>query len=141
MLDAFLVPEQTVITAAGEGAAVDLGGASEQHLLFTLTVEKIVEQESLDVQILGSQDGTTWLPKPLGTFPQVFYPTEQNLLIDLTAQPAVRFVKAKWLPNRWGVGSHVPWFSFNVRAREVPAEMVTERQRLSGKHSRSTAKA
>jgi hypothetical protein len=133
MLDAFLVAEHTEITANGEGSALELGAAAGQAVLFTLIVEKIVEQESLDVQIVGSVDGTTWLPKPLAAFPQVFYPTEKNVLLELSAQPALRFVKAKWLVNRWGVGSHQPWFVFHVRARDVPADVLAERRATAGK--------
>ena len=48
MVNSFLVPEKTVITAKGDGAAVDISGAQNRVYLLTLRISKIVEQESLD---------------------------------------------------------------------------------------------
>ncbi len=68
-----LVPPGTVATAKGDGPAIDVGGAAGRVLLLTLTITKIIEQESLDVSVFGSADGTTWGAKPLAAFPQKFY--------------------------------------------------------------------
>jgi hypothetical protein len=121
MLDAFVVPEITA-EAAGESAPLPLGsGAGKFHVL-TLAITRIVEQESLDVSIWGSQDGSEWGAKPLTAFPQKFYDGVYQLLLDLRSQPEVQFIKAKWAVNRWGVGSLTPRFSFMVKIQEqVPA--------------------
>src|SRR5262250_1982721 len=114
MLELFLVPEKTVATAKGDGAAVDVSGAEGRVFLLTLNITDIIEQESLDVSIQGSSDGATWAPKPLAAFPQKFYREEAPLLLDLSAKPEVRYIRAHWEVNRWGRGTETPMFEFSV---------------------------
>jgi len=126
MLDTLLVPEKTVVNAKGDGAAVEVSAASNRVLLATLHITRIIEQESLDVSIYGSADGATWEPKPIASFPQKFYCSEQPLLIDLTQHASVKFVRAHWETNRWGRGTETPMFEFHVTLREVPLEVLRE---------------
>ena len=67
-----LIPANTVVTAKGDGQAVDVSGAAGRVLLATLSITKIIEQESLDVAIFGSADGVTWELKSLAAFRQEF---------------------------------------------------------------------
>ena len=124
MIDNFLVPEKTVVTANGDSAAVDVGGAGNRVFLLTLRITGIVEQESLDVSIWGSADGTAWEAKPLAAFPQKFYPSEYPLLVDLTAKPEIKFLRAHWIVNRWGRGSEKPMFEFQLGLKEVPQDVL-----------------
>lgn len=117
MYEAFLVPEITVETA-GESDPVEIGGAAGKPILLTLAITRIVEQESLDVSIWGSADGTEWGAKPLTVFPQKFYQGIYQLLLDLSKHPEIRFLRAKWAVNRWGVGNTTPHFSFMVKLQE-----------------------
>ncbi len=117
MLDLFMVPE-TVIDADGESAPVELGDNSGKNYLLTLAITKIVEQESLDVSIWGSGDGKEWGTKPLTAFPQKFYQGVYQLLMDLSKHADVRFVKAKWHVNRWGVGDPKPRFTFLLKIQK-----------------------
>ena len=126
MLDTLLVPEKTVVNAKGDGAAVEVSAASNRVLLATLHITRIIEQESLDVSIYGSADGATWEPKPIASFPQKFYCSEQPLLMDLTQHASVKFVRAHWETNRWGRGTETPMFEFHVTLREVPPEVLRE---------------
>jgi hypothetical protein len=126
MLDAFLVPEKTVVNAKGDSAAVDLSGAANRVFLLTLQITDIVEQESIDVSIYGSADGVTFAPKPLAIFPQKFYRGNHPLLLDLAAQPEIKFARAHWEVNRWGRGSETPMFEFHVAIKEVPPEILKE---------------
>jgi hypothetical protein len=126
MIDTFLVPENTVVTAKGEGPGVDISGAANRVFLLILHITDIVEQESLDVSIQGSPDGTTWAGKPLATFPQKFYRGQHPLLLDLTQHPEVKFVRAHWEANRWGRGTETPMFRFQLSIKEVPAEVLKE---------------
>jgi hypothetical protein len=126
MIDSFLVPDKTVVNAKGDGPAVDVGSAANRVFLLSLNITGIVEQESLDVSILGSADGTTWGPKPLSNFPQKFYQAQHPLLLDLTGQPNVKFLRAHWEVARWGRGSETPMFEFHVTIKEVPAEILKE---------------
>ena len=104
MLDTFLVPEKTVVKAKGDGPAVEVRGASSRVFLLTLSIEDVVEQESLDVGIFGSMDGNAWPSKPLETFPQKFYRGQHPMLLDLSQTPDIKFVRAHWEVNRWGRG-------------------------------------
>ncbi len=126
MIDTFLVPEKTVVNAKGDGPAVEVGGAANRVFLLSLNITGIVEQESLDVSIQGSADGTTWGPKPVTNFPQKFYQAQHPLLLDVTGHPEVKFLRAHWEVSRWGRGSETPMFEFNVTIKEVPAEILKE---------------
>ncbi len=126
MLSTFLIPENTIITAKGDGAAVDLDGAANRVFLLTLDIAEIVEQESLDVSVLGSADGATWGDKPLAAFPQKFYRGQHPLLLDLTGRAEVTFVRAHWEVNRWGRGPETPRFGLRLTLKEVPPEVLRE---------------
>ena len=126
MVEGFLVPEKTTVTAKGDGAGVDISAAQNRVFLLTLNITNVIEQESLDVGIFGSPDGSTWGAKALAAFPQKFYRGQHPLLLDLTQQPDVKFLRAHWEVNRWGRGVETPMFEFNVAVREVPASVLQE---------------
>jgi hypothetical protein len=126
MMEAFLVPEKTVINAKGDGPALDVSGAEGRIFLLTLAITNIIEQESLDVSIYGSADGGTWDAKPIVAFPQRFYREEVPLLLNLAARPDIKFIRAHWEAARWGRGSEIPMFEFHVTLREVPREILAE---------------
>ena len=126
MVDTFLVPENTVVTEKGDGPAADISGAGNRVFLLNLKITRIVEQESLDLSVFGSPDGTNWGQKALASFPQKFYRGETPMLLDLSQQPEVKFLRAHWEVNRWGRGPEKPMFEFHVQAKEVPAEMLKE---------------
>jgi hypothetical protein len=126
MIDTFLVAEKAVVTAKGDGTAVDVSSAASRVFLLTLDITKIIEQESLDVAVYGSADGTTWNPKPVVAFSQKFYCEESPLLLDLTAHPEAKFVRAHWDVGRWGRGTETPMFEFSLRMKEVPADILRE---------------
>src|SRR6266536_3605596 len=126
MMEAFLVPEKTVVNAKGDGPALDVSGASGRVFLLTLAITGIIEQESLDVSVFGSADGGAWAAKPVAAFPQKFYREEMPLLLDLTATPEVKFIRAHWEVARWGRGSETPMFEFSVSIKEVPADILKE---------------
>jgi len=126
MIDTFLVPGKTVVSAKGDGAAVDVSSAGTRVFLLNLDITNIIEQESLDVSIYGSADGTAWGPKPLTIFPQKFYRSQHPLLLDLNQHQEVKSVRAHWEVNRWGRGTETPMFEFSVSLKEVPADVLQE---------------
>ncbi len=126
MIDTVLVAEKTVVTAKGDGPYVDLSGASGRVFLVSLEITQIIEQESLEVSIHGSVDGTTWDAKPIVTLPQRFYRGEFPVLLDLTGHPDVKFVRAHWEVARWGRGTETPRFEFSLQLKEIPPEMLRE---------------
>jgi hypothetical protein len=126
MIDTSLVAAQTVVSAKGDGPAVDVSAAANRVFLVTLSITKIIEQESLDVSVFGSPDGTTWGAKSIVAFPQKFYDGDSPLLLDLTAHADVKFVRAHWECARWGRGTETPMFEFGVTLKEVPANILKE---------------
>jgi hypothetical protein len=133
MLDTELVPTTTA-TAKGDGAVIDVSAATNPVLLATLEITRIVEQESLDVAIHASTDGTNWIPKALAAFPQQFYAGQYPLLVDLSHEPGTKVLRAHWEVNRWGRGSETPMFEFRVTLKEVPPELLRETTAVA--HSR-----
>lgn len=124
MIDTALVAAKTVVTAKGDSPAVDLTAAGSRVFLLTLDVTDIIEQESLEIIIHGSADGATWDAKPVITLPQKFYRGQYPFLLDLNAQPNVKFVRAHWEVARWGRGTETPMFEFGLTVKEVPPEMM-----------------
>jgi hypothetical protein len=133
MTDLFLVPEKTVVASEGDGPILTLEPEAGVFLL-TLSITRIIEQESLDVSISGSADGATWNPQPLTAFPQKFYCGEAPLLLNLTGRPEMKFVRAHWKVARWGRGSEPPMFEFHVTLREVPREILAEAAERARSH-------
>ncbi len=126
MLDTFIVPQKTVITAKGDSTAADIGGAASRIFLLTLDISQVIEQESLDVKIYGSADGNAWGQKPLASFPQKFYRGRHPLLLDLSQQPQLKFLRAHWEVNRWGRGEPTPRFEISLTVQEVAPELLGE---------------
>jgi hypothetical protein len=128
MLDVFLVTAQTVITAKGDSAPLDITEAANPVFLLTLSVTSTVEQEAIEIQVFTSEDGTTWSLKPIATLSQKFYVGEYPLLVDLSSAPNTKFVRAHWEVNRWGRGSTTPKFEIALRLREVSQQALHEAQ-------------
>ena len=125
-IDTFLVPTKTIANGKGDSSALDVSGTASQVFLLTLDITNILEQQSLDVSIFGSADGTTWGTKPIISFPQKFYRGQHPLLLDLTAHRDAKFVRAHWEVNRWGRGTSTPMFEFHLAIREVPPDILKE---------------
>ncbi|MBA3914814.1 MAG: hypothetical protein H0X25_13405 [Acidobacteriales bacterium] len=126
MIEGWLVPENTTVTAKGDGPAIEVAGAGSRVFLLTLNISEIIEQESLDVSVYGSADGATWSAKPVVAFPQKFYRGTHPILLDLNADSATKYVRAHWEVNRWGRGVDTPMFQFSVQLKEVPADVLQE---------------
>jgi len=124
--ESVLVPAGTVVTAKGDGPAVDVSAISTRVFLAILTITQIIEQESLDVSIFGSADGLAWDAKSIAAFRQEFYAGETPLLLDLREHQNLKFVRAHWEVARWGRGTETPMFEFGVTLKEVPSEIVKE---------------
>lgn len=132
MIDAFLVPEASVITSNGDSAPVEIAAAEHRVFLVTLSITAVVEQESIELGIFASADGATWETTPLAGLPQKFYPGEYPLLLDLSQRSDVRFLRAHWDAGRWGRGTKTPRFEMAVRLREVPPALLGEARERVG---------
>jgi hypothetical protein len=118
MLPEFLI-EETTVREAGAGPVVDLGETRGETLILTFGITRIIEQESIDLSIWGSADSKEWGSKALAVFPQKFYCGTYQILVDLSGQPNVRYVRVKWGVNRWGKGEPKPLFTIYVFAQEM----------------------
>ncbi len=128
MFDAFLIPEKTVVTAKGDSAPLDVSAATSTVFLVTLSITAVVEQESIEISLFTSPDGTTWDAKPVAALPQKFYVGDYPLLLDLSTAGGAKFVRAHWEVGRWGRGPTDARFEFGLRIREVPREALREAQ-------------
>jgi len=126
MIDASLIKGKIVATCKGDGPALDLSDATCSVFLVTLEITKIIEQESLDISIYGSPDCVTWGAKSIAAFPQKFYCGETPLLLDMSAHADVKFIRLHWEVARWGRGTETPMFEFDVKMKEVPANILRE---------------
>ncbi len=126
MIDAQLVPANTLLTAKGDSEALDVSAAASPVFLATLSVTKVVEQESIEVSFFTSADGAAWEAKPVTSLPQKFYPGEYPMLVDLSQAAGAKFLRAHWEVNRWGRGPATPSFEAGLRLREVPQNMLQE---------------
>jgi hypothetical protein len=115
-----LIPPNTKMEANGEGNSFDVSTSSTRTFLCLLTVTDQMEQESLDVSVYGSADGTTWTPKPLLKLPQQFYRGHSKMVLDLSLRPEIKFIRARWEVNRWGRGAPLPMFVAGLELTEVP---------------------
>jgi hypothetical protein len=123
MLPDFLLTETTV-REAGTGPELALGEQQGGTLVLTLGITRIIEQESIDLSIWGSTDGSDWGARPLFTFPQKFYCGTYQIVADLAAHPSVRFLRVKWAVNRWGKGDSKPLFSIYLFAQSLQADLL-----------------
>jgi len=124
MLPNFLLPEQTV-RQNGAGPALDLGAHAGTVLSITLGINRIIEQESLDLTIWGSPDGENWGSKPLTRFPQKFYCGVYSLLLDLSDHPEVKHIRCDWKVSRWGRGEPTPLFGLYVFAETTSVQALS----------------
>jgi hypothetical protein len=126
MIDTNLVGEKTTVSAKGDSASLDLSEANGRVFLITLDITRIIEQESIEVSIIGSADGASWEAKPVVMFPQEFYTGQYPLLLDLRQHPNVKFVRAHWEVARWGRGTETPMFEFGLKLKEVPSDVLRD---------------
>ena len=123
MLPQFLLPETTV-REAGTGSEISLGDQQGESLILTLGITRIIEQESIDISIWGSADGSDWGAKPIATFPQKFYCGTYQILLDLSDRPDVKHLRAKWAVNRWGKGDPKPLFTIYLFVQAMSRQLV-----------------
>lgn len=112
MLPAFLLPE-TESRQDGVGPAF-LIERGVRPLRLTLGITRIREQETLEVSVCGSPDGTTW--HELAAFPPKCYcgTYEQWLALN----PSIAYLRVEWRMSRWRAHD-APLFGFYVFAEEA----------------------
>jgi len=115
MVPAFLLPESTA-RESGQGPELRLEAHRRQPLLLTLGINRILEQESLEVSVCGSSDAQQW--KPLAVFPPKSYCGTYYLTLDLSRHPDVSSLRAQWKMSRWDERRQPPLFGFYLYVEE-----------------------
>ncbi len=123
MLPEFLLPE-TIVREAGTGPITELGTERGGTLILTLGITRIIEQESIDLSIWGSVDGTDWGARPIVGFPQKFYCGTYQVLLDLSERSEIKYIRAKWQVNRWGKGDPKPLFCIYLFAQQMERHLA-----------------
>jgi len=122
MLRNFLLPE-SIARTDGTGPTIELGPKRGKLLVLTLGITRILEQESLEITVHGSEDGEVWEAKPLAKFPPKFYCGLYSILLNLGSRPDVKFLRVHWKMSRWSKRESLPMFGFYVYAEESGARV------------------
>lgn len=115
----YLLLPETVVETNGAGPALDLGTLAGRPVLIVLRIAEIVEQESVQVSVWGSADGSNWGDQALFTYPQKFYRGATPAALDLRQRPEIKFLQARWELNRWGRGYPRPYFKLSIEVQEL----------------------
>ena len=125
MLPNFLVQE-TIIREAGTSPELSVESTSGGLLLLTLGITRIIEKQSLDLTVWGSADNADWGTKPLISFPQKFYCGTYQLLLDLSQQPDIKYLRDKWQVSRWGRGDPKPLFGIYLFVQDATKQAIAK---------------
>ena len=115
MLPAFLLPE-TESRQDGVGPAISLR-ESGRLLQLTLEIRRVLEQETLEVFLAGSADGSSW--RELAMFPPKSYCGTYSAHLNLNEHPDVKHLRVEWRMSRWSGRREAPLFGFHVYAQEA----------------------
>ncbi len=115
-----LIPAGTRVTTNGESAVADIRESATRTFVCALEITDQIEQESVDISVLGSADGQEWEKMPLLKMQQEFYRGRTRQVLDLTFRPEVKFLRAKWELVRWGRVAPTPMFVLGFRLEEIP---------------------
>ena len=121
MLPQFMAHDE-VRRESGVSQVVDISGAQGHPLLLTLGITRIIQQESLDVEIYGSPDGEFWTSRPIAVFPKKYYCGTYSILLDSSDLTGIRFLRAAWKMCYWGCAPVRPLFSFYLWASPTTHE-------------------
>jgi hypothetical protein len=94
----YLLPD-SIARQDGASREIPLESVGCKPLQLTLGITRIVEQESLELSLWGSEDRDRW--QFLAAFPQKFYCGTYSMLLDLTRYPGLRYLRAQWKMSRW----------------------------------------
>jgi hypothetical protein len=123
-----------VLQSDGVGPQVELAQERGKLLVATLSIDDSLERHSLSVSIWGSADGAHF--EPLTRFRPQQYLGIYSTLLNLSARPAIGFLRVQWSIERERKGKHAPpLFSFQVFLEESGARLGVERSLRLVTHS------
>jgi hypothetical protein len=113
-----LLAESTVL-GDGVGPGIELSAELDgKPAVITIGITRIFEQQGLVVSIWGSSDNVDWGSKPLASFPQKYYCGTSSMLLNLSKQKHVRYLRVKWQMKRWAKQDAIGLCAFYVFAEE-----------------------
>lgn len=121
MTPVFVLPEM-VVREDGHRPEIALDASKAKVLMLTLGITRVLERETLEVAIQGSRDGSMW--HRLAAFPKKSYCGTYSLLVDLSSQPEVRYLRTQWSVNRWDNATQKPVFAFFVSGEELRSRVA-----------------
>ncbi len=136
MLPKLLVPDN-IASANGVGPVLELGADRETLIILTLAIDRVVEQEALQVSIWGSADNQEWGPRPLTSFPPKSYCGIYSQLLNMARHKEVRYLRTEWKVSRWSNPASDPLFEFCLMAEESGSRL----KRTVGAAARATPPA
>jgi hypothetical protein len=119
----FLLKER-VVRSDGSGPVIELGPDVGKLHVLTLGITRIVEHQSLEVSVWGSADGEDWGHYPVARYPQKLYCGLYSTLLNLSAHPAVRFLRVQWKGHRLSKNDSTPLFGFYAYLEESGARIA-----------------
>ena len=120
MTPVFALPE-TVVREDGHSSEIALE-ATGRVLMLTLGITRVLERETLEVSVHGSRDGSIW--QRLAAFPKKSYCGTYSMLMDLSGQPEMRYLRIHWSVNRWDNAVQKPVFAFSISGDELRARVA-----------------
>src|SRR5665213_2672756 len=121
MTAVFVLPE-TVVREDGQSWEIALEASTGRMLMLTLGITRVLERETLEVSIQGSRDGSTW--QRLAAFPKKSYCGTYSLMVDLSSQPEMRYLRVHWTVDRWDNAMQKPVFAFFVSGEQLRARVA-----------------
>ena len=121
MTPVFVLPEM-VVREDGHSPEIALEASTGRVLMLTLGITRVLERETLEVSIQGSRDGSIW--QRLVAFPKKSYCGTYSLLMDLSGQPEMRFLRIHWNVNRWDDAMQKPVFAFSISGEQLRARVA-----------------
>jgi len=117
MPEAVLLGESTV-RESGVGPTLTLSEFQGRLLFLTLKITRVIDRQSLELSVWGSEDGEDWGTKPLLSFPRKYYCGSYAALLDLPDRPEVRYLRANWTLTRWANDDRRPLFTVSLLIQE-----------------------
>ena len=116
--------DEDIVEGDGFGPTVDVSRESGKLLVVTLAITRLLQQESLEISVWGSPDGTDWGTRPLTSFPQKFYCGLYSILLNLAAQRQIAYLRLQWkIKILAKAGNIAPLAGFYVQAEESGSRM------------------
>jgi hypothetical protein len=110
---------ESIFREDGQGPTVALGDRQGRLLLLTLHINRVIDQQSLEVSIWGSADGLNWDLVPILSLPRKYYCGSYEVHLDLSSLPHVQCLRAKWSMSRWARDARKPLFAFHISMRDA----------------------